>query len=377
MASKYIRDGSQFYWVKTKIGAPPRKYRRFATRYRIGNQTETRKCNDDVRTLTAQEWQMPRSTATIRAERWGAWMEDFLALRYKRFAKSLTRYRTAWRTIELFLKENAIEVPRQLTRTHCFAYLTWRQKPNKAERKYKAGMNTALLELKFLGLVMKEAVHRGFAPANPCRELGIERDPARKPSELTDSDLLEIEAALEREPEGKRVFLLPSYQIARYHGVRELETHLDPLGFIKAERDLIRVVDLEAGSIAFHQKGGRVRVKPLHPRLGPLFRDLQARGARETFPMPKAFAREWHNFFRRHWKMADDEDAENTKPLLPSRPPKPCFHSLRVTVENKLRRAKVPKEIRMAYLSHETKDVNAGYDRFTLDELKACHAALG
>lgn len=376
MASKYVRDRSQFYWIKTKIGAEPGKYRRFATRFKVGNSVDVRACNDEVRALTAQEWQIPRTT-TIQSERWGAWVDQYLERRYRRSAKSLLRYQTAWRTVSLFLAEKQIETPRQLTRTHCFDYLTWRENPNKSKGKYAAQINTALYELRFLGLMMKEAVMRNFAPANPCRELGVDRDPPKKPSEFTDADLAEIEAAIQKEPPEKRVVLLTSYEIARCHGVRELETHFDPLGVIEDERgELFPVVDMQAEAIAFKQKGGRVRRKPMHPRVKPIFERLIAASARETFPMPKAFPREWHNFFRRHWKIAGDEDKENTKPALPSNPAKPCFHSFRVTVENKLRRARIPKELRMAYLSHETNDVNAGYDRFTLDELKACHAPL-
>lgn len=349
MASKFQRERSPYWWIKTKIGAENGKYRRYATRFRIGNSVDTRAANELVHTLCAQEY---ATTGAREEERWEAWLNGFLEVRYRRYKQSLLRYQIAWNNISMFLKEHEIETPRQLTRTHCFNYLEWRGKPNKKDGKYKAGHNTALLELKFLGLVMKEAVHRNFAPANPCRELGISRDPVRKPSDLTEKDLGEIEKAIASEPEDKQAFLLPSYTIAKYHGVRLTETHLNPM----------EDVDLQAMEITFHQKGGRERVKPLHPALVEMFKELQAKKAKETFPMPKSFAKEWHNFFLRH--------------KLPSKPDKPCFHSLRVMVQNKLRRAGINDEIRKRYLSHESKGVHEGYSRIQVDEMRVCHAVL-
>ena len=98
-----------------------------------------------------------------------------------------------------------------------------------------------------------------------------------------------------------------------------------------------------------------------------MFTELQARRATETFPQPKSFAKEWHNFLHRCGLKATKPDA--------------CFHSLRVTVQNRLRRAGVPKEIRKAYLSHDGRDdVNELYDRIDdgpdVDEMLVCHAPL-
>jgi hypothetical protein len=80
----------------------------------------------------------------------------------------------------------------------------------------------------------------------------------------------------------------------------------------------------------------------------------------------------WHNFFTHkpdheiHFKKRDGLEHI-------------CFHSLRVTVENVMREAGVPKEIREMYLTHEHEragDVNAEYDRVKLREMLVCHAHL-
>jgi integrase len=272
----------------------------------------------------------------------------------------------------MYLEEINVTMPRQLTYAHCIGYLTWRKTPDARIGKYAAGHNTAVLELKFLALVMKHAVRSGFAPGNPCRELDLKREPARKYPQLKDHDIQMIVDGIQAEPPEKRAFLWPSFLIAYYHGVRLVETYLNPRTQVKLypQHDGRRV-----GAITFFQKGNKKRVKPLHPELRALlFDDLLKAKAGVSFPLPKSFAKEWHNFFHRC----------GLKALKPN----VCFHSFRVTVQNRLRRAGVPKEVRKAYLSHDGQDdVNARYDRIDdedfglddfdmIDEMLACHAPL-
>lgn len=285
--------------------------------------------------------------------KWEEWVPTWAEMKYRKNSGSYRRWQSVWRTLQMFFTDKGIHHPRQLTRAHCFEYFEWRKKPDAEKGKFAACHNTALLEITKLGAIMKEAVLRGYAPANPCRELGIGQEEKLKPSDLSDEDLAVIEKAISEQPEKKRAYLWPSYLLARYHGVRLSETHLNPM----------RDVDLEAMEITFLQKGNRTRVKPLHPKLVPLFTELKKQKAKETFPMPKSFAAKWNTFF--------------SSIELPSEPSKPCFHSFRVMVQNRLRRANVPDEIRRRYLSHERlRDVHEGYSRITVDEMKVCHAAL-
>jgi integrase len=285
--------------------------------------------------------------------RWEMWVTEWAAMKYRSNAGSHRRWESVWRTLLMFFEDKKIAHPQQLTRAHCFEYFEWRSKPDPERGKFAACHNTTLLEITKLGSIMKEAVLRGFAPANPCRELGIGQEDKKKPSDLSDEDLKVIEEAIAQQPAEKREYLWPSYLIARFHGVRLQETHFNPM----------KAVNLKTMEITFLQKGKRTRTKPLHPKLVPLFTELQERKATETFKKPKSFSAKWFTFF--------------SGLKLPSEPDKPCFHSFRVVVQNRLRRAGVPDEIRRMYLSHERQvDVHEGYSRIKVEELKVCHAAL-
>lgn len=336
---------------------PDGKRARFSTGYRtdIGKQVRLAKEMEAEYTLKERQANVGRPRFR-EEEKWDNWLPGFIAMHYHGNAGTLRRYKSVERTLRMFWTEHGIETPRQLTRQHCFAYFEWRKKPDASKGKFAATHNTALLEIQTLGMIMKEAVIRGYAQANPCRELGFGREEEQKPMDLNDALLAELEANIATAPDADRLILERSYLVARYHGVRLTETHVNPM------RDVALNADRTSGEITFYQKGGRKRTKPLHPKLIPLFAELIDAGASESFPMPANLAALWHRYFVR-WKM--------------KRHGKVCFHSLRVTVQNKLRRAGIPEDVRKAYLSHEAGgDVHAGYSRVMMDEMRACHGVL-
>lgn len=365
MASLYKRPRSPFWWIKYRDPITL-KVRRESTSFRFDNGPNNRAARQLAAQRTAAELAAQPNSQNAN-EAWDKWVPSWIERRYQFKPKSALRYSTAWRSLRMFLDEYEITLPRQLTREHCSTYLDWRSHADVAAGKYRAGHNTALLELKFLALVMKEAVLRQYAPFNPARELGFNRAPVRKPHDFTTEGskvtLAMIQDAIAQESEKRRQWLLPSFLIARYHGVRLSETVVNLEDVRLWQDDAGRAM----GEITFHQKGRnglpRVRTKPLHPLLLPFFQDLKTRGVPRSLQPPKSFAKEWHLFFLRH----------GFKNLEPNS----CFHSLRVVVENQLRRAGIPKEIRKKYLSHESgDDVNASYDRVAVNEMRVCHAAL-
>ena len=350
---------------------PDGKRTRITTGYKINVAGDIRAAKEMEAEYSYKEAQTVSSTPKFRAnERWDSWLPQFVEMKYRNKPGTLRRWKSVERTLRMFWTDFKIETPRQLTRQHCFDYFKWRVTPpvtgdkekDKAAAKarrdrglHPATHNTALLEMQALGVLMKEAVHRGFANANPCRELGVGRDEVKKPMDLTDDILSEIEARIAETAGDERLILERGYLVARYHGVRLVETRVNPVSDV-----LLR--DENTSEITFFQKGGRKRTKPLHPKLFPLFKELQASGATELYPHRENLAAFWFWHFDA-WKM--------------KRHGKVCFHSLRVTVQNKLRRAGVNDEIRRAYLSHEQgKDVHEGYSRIKIDEMRVCHAAL-
>ncbi len=346
MASLFKRIRSPFWWIKFR-DVHSGSINRQSTGCRHSLPAGTRQAGE----IEAQHTLDERKAGGGRAkDAWGLWVNDFLKSKYAD-NRTRERYLTAWRTIGLFLKERHIYRPLQLTRSDCLAYPVWRQVPDRKQGKYRAGRNTALLELKILGIIVQEAVWRDFIPANPVRELRLERAQRTVRPEFTDKHLQCITKAIELEPEPRRTMLRHSFLIARWHGVRLNETRLNPMAD----------VDLKRGLIRFRQKGGQSTTKPLHPRLRPLFRKLQAAGAVETYPKMDCQGAWWYFL----------ERIGIRKSL-----PHACFHSLRVTAASRMARAGISQRKAMEYLTHASTTVHDQYVRWRPADLKEVHDVL-
>jgi integrase len=362
MASIYKRPGSQFWWIKFHDPNRPRLDargkpipRRESTGYRIGTGEQKRKAQELEAEYTLRERQ---SNQAHPNEAWKNWVTPFLDLRYQNSPNTCSRAKTAWRTIKMFLAEQQLALPRQLTREHCFQYLTWRNKPNKSQAKYRACHNTALLELKFLRVIMREAVLRKYCVGNPCSELGIKKSPPREKPELTPEIVARIRAAIQATPEPLHTALHHSFEISYHHGVRLSATYLNPMEDVWFDSGLWK--------IRFTQKGNRTSTKILHPHLVPLFEKLRANKCTETYPKPPRrewLSAEWGRFLRRH-KIRD---------ALPG----VSFHSTRVTVATTLARKGVDQRIAMEYVDHASTTVHRSYVRLKPQDFsQPCHDAI-
>jgi integrase len=349
MASLYLRAGSPFWWIKFRDR--DLKIKRASTGFRKGVGPDTRRAEQLRAEYTLRESNLQSASGD---ESWGRWVPQYLRLRYANAAPSLLRYSIAWRTLAMFLADREITLPRQLTRAHCLDYMDWRAQPDKRRGKYTAGHNTAHLEIKTLGILMAEAVLRNYAPYNPCRDLEIHRVKPKEKPELTPEIIQLIDVKINDQPESVRTFLRNSFDIARYHGCRISETHLNPLRDVEFNGDRCH--------ITFRAKGGGDHTVPLHPKLLPLFQQLRASGKTETYPLPKSPAKTWFNFLTRI----------GVKRKLPGA----CFHSTRVTVASALARSSVSEKKAMAYLGHASTTVHRLYVRLRPDDLSDCADAI-
>lgn len=341
MASIYPRGG--VFWIKYRNRKG--EIRRESTGLRVGVTANKRQAEVQKAERTLAEKQ---SRGTVVRERWDKWVKAFIDDRYRQSPKSKLRFETAWRTLRIFMEERAIGIPRQLTRDHCLEYPAWRSVPDRLTGKYRAGHNTALTELKFLGLLMKEAVIRGYASSNPCRELGLKRTKAREKSEFTAEQIGLVRSKIAELPAGAiKEFFSRSFEIARYQGCRFSETHLDPM----------RAVDLRAGTITFNAKGGKEHTAPLHPALRSMMEELIKVRQHETYAMPKSPAKMW-------WKFL-------TKIGLKQLDPNLCFHSTRVTVVTELARAEVHRAKAMRYVGHASTTVHQIYQKLNVEDVRS------
>lgn len=354
---------SPFWWIKfidpanikrDKQGRPVPTRR--STGFKIGNGPDTRRARELEAACTLQERQWCRGDNRAF---WDLWVTDFLNLRYNACAGTLERAHTCWRTLRQFLTEKNIAAPQHLTRENCFDYMRWRNHPNKAAGKYRACHNTALLELKFLRVIMREAVARKYAAANPCAELGIKRAEAGIKPELTPEITALIRQKIQTvKDEALKAMLHHSFEIAYHHGVRLGATWLNPMTDVWH--------DAEGWKIRFTQKGNRTSTKFLHPNLIPMFEKLRAEGKTETYPKPprrQNTTTRWSKFLKQH----------GIKAALPG----VTFHSTRVTVVTALARKGVDQRIAMNYVDHASTTVHKIYLRLKpQDSSKVCHDAI-
>lgn len=351
MASLYRRSNSPFWWIKFRdpiTGITKRE----STGHKIGVGPDTRRAEQMRAEKTLAESKMQ---AVNLDERWEHWIGDYIALRYAGAGRTLERYQTAWRTLKMFLTENGITMPRLWRREHCGQYMAWRQKHDKKNGKYRAGHNTALLELKFMRLIMDEAVRREYAPFNPCHGMQIKKVAGKVKPELTVDAIEKIRAAIQTEPEPLRTFFNNSFEISYYHGVRLSETWLNPM------KD-VQFTAPDRAKVTFKVKRGDLHTVFLHKQLVPLFKQLIEHGCKETYARPRGPSREWFRFLNRH----------GIKDILPN----VCFHSLRVTVATKLARAGVSEKRAMEYINHASTTVHRSYVRLRAEDLEECSDAI-
>jgi hypothetical protein len=112
----------------------------------------------------------------MKAEhRWDAWVPGYIALRYTNSERTRERMEFAWRFLSLYLEENGVLGPQQVTRALCLNFIAWRRKKKHAQGFNGVCHNTALQDLKLLSVLLGEAVHRGIIQSNPCRDLGLKK----------------------------------------------------------------------------------------------------------------------------------------------------------------------------------------------------------
>ncbi len=234
MASLVARDGSQFWYIQTKTSG---SWHRERTSFRIASTAETRKAQKLAAQLTLTE---RAQRGTVAEMNWDQWVEPYLKLRYELRPRTLARFLNGWTSIRFFLREKSINIPCGVRREDCLNYVAWRQ-----ERRtglYKAARNTAIYEVKLLGLLLGEAYNRGWIVQNPCRSLGISRAPAKVKPEITLEEEAKIRLALEKAPRWMQV----CFDLAMATGCRLSETAVPWAD-----------VDLDRGQITFIQKGKR------------------------------------------------------------------------------------------------------------------------
>lgn len=332
MAYLYRKARSPFWYVVFFDADGEERHR--STGFRADDPNDTSRAKALRAELEAKEHHRDPGTG---GDAWDSWVPQFLQ-RHCKTEKTHERYLDAWKWLALWMQRERIHSARQLSYKRGIEYLDWRTTFRKRTGKV-VGRNTAIFELKTLSLIVGEAVRLGHADANPLLNLKLHKDmPAKKP-EIADEELVQIQRALKEEPEWMQI----SFAIALHTGCRLRETCI-PLD----------CVDFQENKLTFPcPKGGETRAFsiPMPSALKPVLESLKAGRQRYTVEFPFQPSRRWQQFF------------------IKMKMPHLCFHCLRVTYVNRLRRAGVPREAAMRLVNHASELVHQIYQREKVEDV--------
>jgi integrase len=323
MASKYLRKGSPYYWVRFQ--KPDGTWGGKSSGIRVDGEGSRRKIKQRIAEETMRETEFSDRT---RSNRFDAWVPQFLQQKYPN-PKTVIRYTHVWSALSTYFAHRNVISPSQVTYQICTEYPAFRARPPKELMKGRS-FNTALTELKVLSALMQEAVRRGYVPANPAIRLGMRRQPPKVKPEITAKEQRTIEDALQHQD----AWMRDCWLVAMRQGARLSETAVP-----------LPDVDLKARTITFRGKGGKIHTAPLHDDLRPLVRRAIKEKRTTLLRLPKYPSKAWFQFFRRIGL------------------PHLCFHCTRVTVVTRLARDHHPIYETKAYIGHASDTVHAIYQR--------------
>ncbi len=348
MASKYPRAHSPFWWIKYKT--PEGDYRCVSSGLRRDNVKETRSADKLVDRYEREE----SKTATNGDRQHSAfveWVPGFLESNYNtpETAKTFEAYGWRWHSVAKFLTAHQIKYPRQISYDHAWKYLEWRKAGKDGIK--AASHNTALQEIKFLSMLMTQAVRRGYAEGNPLLHPGIQKHkPAEKPA-MTDEEITKIRAELARWPEWMRT----SFEIAIYTGCRQGDTNIP-----------LKDIDLEAKTITLEKpKGGAERAftVPMREELVPLFTRLKAERTNDQTAFDfVGTGSKWEKPSKMWWRFFKQNDTLNMPHLT--------FHCTRVTFVTRGAKQGVPQSKMMKLVNHASEEIHRVYQRLVVADVR-------
>ncbi len=332
MASIFKRARSPFFWIKWRD--PVRGILRESTGIRIDAPDGKQKVN----LFRAQKAVRELSGPKVRgSERWESWARGYFAARYEGTG-SLKNALVALADLLVFFAEFEAIVPRLVTYDLAGKFMDWRKS---ARTLPKVHHNTARLRFSYLNILMSEAVRRGFADFNPCREIAVKGVAKKVKLEISADDQAKIESLL---PLAK-AWMQEQWLVLMRQGCRIAET------IVPLER-----IDEKRMTITLRLKGGKLHTAPLHPDLLPLVARARAEKRPTLVVVPPSHSTIWGLWFRAHG--------------LPY-----SAHCTRVTVITRLLRADHSPAKVCAFIGH-SEEVNVIYRRLNPPDARELLATL-
>lgn len=328
---------SPFIYIEYRT---PMGIRRESTKQRADTREGKRMANRMLIKKQADERLLTHAPAQAAFARWvGVWIRQHCA----GSPPTLKAYLIRWNTISMFLRDNGIDYPSQLTYAHCQQYLAWRT--HRPEVIKSVSQNTARDDLGTLRLIMNEAVRRDYCLANPCAQLRIKTVPRREKPEITDEQIEAIRNELEHSPRQWPRWMRVQFEIAYHTGRRISETRM-----------AMQTMDLENCTYTVRVKGGKIKTKPFHPDLLPTLRTITGEF---THNVGASYA-------SRMWRKLFDKLGMRYH----------TFHCCRVTLISRLRRSGVDRWTAMKVVDHASASIHSLYNRYDEADLRGALAKV-
>jgi len=341
MASLIKKPRSPYWWINwinPNVGAR----QRFSTKLRCDNPAHTKKAKKLL--LDFQTKELGNSTNRGK-DQWHFWVPSWLQTRYSSNDRHYANVTIHWQHLEEYLSERKIKRPADLTRQHCFDFVTW-----KKERNPGININSTLIYLGRLRTIMTEAVRRDYCTSNPVSNLGIKKKSTKPRPEMTDTEIETIRNYLipenyHRKGTSKEILhsLRVSLEFALHQGCRLSETQLD----------VVHDIDIENRVIRFHAKGDQYYETVHNAKLIHLIDELRSSGRIMSYDYnPRALSYKWVKVFK-------ELDLSHL-----------CFHCTRITAISKLERAGAPETVVMKLVNHASHTIHRVYRRHLKSELQ-------
>jgi hypothetical protein len=346
MASIYKRPETSYIWITYKGADGCRK--RINTGYRWDNPGDRKQAEKLAKMKTLEELVSKPIKSTGG---WEDWVLPWINGRWGHSKNSTPdKYRNYFLRWLDFFEDTDVANPAALRREHVLAYLEWRKKRG-GER------NTAIHEIKFLGIVMDEAITRGYASQNPCRKLGLKKDEVKHKVPWTPQQVsFALESVEEIEPFG---WLHVALLMGRYQAVRIGQCCV-PLSGIDLDR---RIINFPRDIV----KGGKGYSQPIDPEFYPILADIVkhrrklSKAALCDFPPMHRLCVSIFIDALTHY----DEGFEQLS-----------HHGLRATWITQAALAGVPETLAKRFVNHASSEVHAIYQCITADDLMPMLDAL-
>ena len=332
MAYLIEKKRSPFWYIRSRdleIG----KWIEEGTKLRVDCPKDSAKAVKEAARRTSQE-------AIVRPNRGGnfvEWVPDYICAHYKN-PRTLLRSRYFWSTVHVFLHEQGIRAPCEVTYSHAQRYLDWR----KGAGGENASHNTARAELKFLSFLMSEAIRRGLAEMNGLALARVPMTPPKEKREITSAEITAARKALRDQPG----WMATAFELQLHLGCRFSETRI-PMDRIDLKGKTIQIRDSK------RQEGDPRKwfSAPINDQLAAFLKGITPHAGHTLPEIERTMNRDFNRVLGR--------SAEGL-----------TSHCLRVSFISRLHRAGLSESEAMRLVNHSTRMVHRLYSKLNVEDAR-------